>query len=182
MATTTKKKNPTRQGKNGAKASKGSSARTKTSNGRAAQAQRSRANGSRSQSRNGSRASSNGAKAASSAKEATKSRGQDTVEGVSSLAQKAKAPLVAGGAALAGVAGAIALNATRNRKHKVLGISLPKHTGFKLPKSNGRKLDVKKASAAVTDAAKHADRFGQRVSNVASTVQQVSETTEKAAK
>ena len=64
----------------------------------------------------------------------------------------------------------------------MLGVSLPKRSGFKLPKSNGLKLDVKKASSAVTDAAKRADRLGQRVSNVASTVQQVSGTTEKAAK
>jgi methyl-accepting chemotaxis protein len=63
----------------------------------------------------------------------------------------------------------------------VLGITMPKRNGIKLPKG-GLKLDARKISSAVTDAAKRADQIGQRVSTVASGVQQVSESAEKAAK
>lgn len=82
------------------------------------------------------------------------------------LARKAKVPLLASGAALAGVAGAIV--ATRSgKRHKVLGISMPE--------PNGMKSDARKISAAVVDAAKRADRFGQGVSRVASSVRDAGE-------
>lgn len=89
------------------------------------------------------------------------------------LARKAKVPLLASGAALAGLAGAIV--ATRSgRRHKVLGISMPKN-GISMPKTNGMKSDAQKISAAVVDAAKRADRFGQGVSRVASSVRDAGE-------
>jgi len=89
------------------------------------------------------------------------------------LARKAKVPLLASGAALAGVAGAIV--ATRSgRRHKVLGISMPKN-GISMPETNGMKSDARKISAAVVDAAKRADRFGQGVSRVASSVRDAGE-------
>lgn len=89
------------------------------------------------------------------------------------MARKAKVPLLASGAALAGVAGAIV--ATRSgKRHKVLGISLPKN-GISMPKTNGMKSDARKISAAVVDAAKRADRFGQGVSRVASSVRDAGE-------
>jgi hypothetical protein len=98
---------------------------------------------------------------------------------VAPLARKAKVPLLASGAALAGVAGAIV--ATRSgRRRKVLGISVPK--GVSMSKVNGMKPDAKKISGAVVDAAKRADRFGQRVSRVASSVRDVGETANEAAK
>lgn len=82
------------------------------------------------------------------------------------MARKAKVPLLASGAVLAGVAGAIV--ATRSgKRHKVLGISMPK--------TNGMKSDARKVSAAVVDAAKRADRFGQGVSRVASSVRDAGE-------
>jgi methyl-accepting chemotaxis protein len=83
-------------------------------------------------------------------------------------------PLIAGGAALTGLAGAVVLGARSGRRRKVLGVSLPKR--------NGLKVDAEKISAAVTDAAKRADQFGQRVSRVAGSVRQVSETANEAAK
>jgi hypothetical protein len=91
--------------------------------------------------------------------------------------------LIAGGAALAGVAGAAAMNARSNRRRKVLGVPIRK-PGLKLNglRRNGLKVDAQKLSSAVSDAAKRADRFGQRVSSVASGVQQVSETANKEAK
>jgi hypothetical protein len=92
---------------------------------------------------------------------------------VAPLARKAKVPLLASGAALAGVAGAIA--ATRSgRRHKLLGVSMPKN-GISMPKTNGMKSDARKISAAVVDAAKRADRFGQGVSRVAGSVRDAGE-------
>ena len=58
-----------------------------------------------------------------------------------------------------------------------------RRNGFKLPgRSGGLKRDARKVTSAVADAAKRADSFGQRLSKVASTVQQVSETDDEAAK
>jgi len=98
---------------------------------------------------------------------------------VGPLVRKAKVPLLASGAALAGVAGAVV--ATRSgRRHKVLGIAMPKRVPR--PKLNGMKPDAEKISGAVVDAAKRADRLGQGVSRVASSLRDVGETTNKAAK
>jgi hypothetical protein len=105
---------------------------------------------------------------------------------VGPLARKAKVPLLASGAALAGVAGAIV--ATRSGKRpKVLGISVPKGvskgvSNVSMPHLNGKKPDAKKISGAVVDAAKRADQFGQGVSRVASSVRNVGETANDAAK
>lgn len=138
---------------------------------------------------NGSSGSSK-AKAKASGKAASSSNGvADSVKrgaaGVAPIARKAKVPLLASGAALAGVGGAIV--ATRSgRRHKVLGISMPKH-GISMPKMNGVKLngvkpDARKISAVVVDAAKRADRFGQDVSRVAGSVRDAGEAANKVAK
>jgi hypothetical protein len=82
--------------------------------------------------------------------------------------------LIAGGLAIAGVAGAVALNA-RSSRRKVLGVSLPRPTRLK-------KIDAGKVAATVTDAAKRADQFGQRVSRAANRVQMVSETADRMGK
>jgi hypothetical protein len=80
-----------------------------------------------------------------------------------------------------GLAGAAVVNARSNRRRKMLGVSLPKANGLKVPK-RGLSLDVQKITSTVTDAAKRADQVGKRVSSVANSVQQVSETAGKAAK
>jgi hypothetical protein len=86
-----------------------------------------------------------------------------------------KVPLLASGAALVGVAGAIAAAHNHSgKRHKVLGVPMPK--------ADGMKPDAKKISEAVVDAAKRADRFGKGVSRVASTVRDVGETANKAAR
>jgi outer membrane murein-binding lipoprotein Lpp len=95
-------------------------------------------------------------------------------EGVGPLVRKAKVPLLASGAALVGVAGAVAATAHSKKRHRVLGVSMPK--------ANGMKPDAKKISEAVVDIAKRADQLGQGVSRVASSVQGVGETANKAAK
>jgi len=130
---------------------------------------------------------------AENAKDAVRDGAENAAEGVATVAQKAKTPLIAGGAALAGLAGAgVAgvLAARSGRRRKVLGISMPKRNGLSMaklgklavPKRNGFKTDAQKIAGAVSDSAKRADDFGQRVSKVARTVQGVSETTEQAAK
>jgi len=88
--------------------------------------------------------------------------------------KKAKAPLIASGVAIAGLAGAVALNA-RSGRRKVLGVTMPRGNVLK-------KVDARKIPGAISDAAKRADRFGQGVSRVANSVQMVSETADKAAK
>ena len=103
-----------------------------------------------------------------------------------------KMPLIAGGAALAGLAGAAVVAAAASRssgRKKVLGVKLPKQSGFSLPtpslslpKRNGFKGDAHKVASAVTDVAKRADKFGQGVSKVATSVQNVSETADQAVK
>ena len=98
---------------------------------------------------------------------------------VGPLVRKAKVPLLASGAALAGVAGAVVASRS-GKRHKVLGISTPRHVPR--PKLNGMKPDAKKISGAVVDAAERADRFGRSVSRVASSVRDVGETANKAAK
>jgi hypothetical protein len=98
---------------------------------------------------------------------------------VGPLVRKAKVPLLASGAALAGVAGAVVASRS-GRRHKVLGISMPKRAPR--PKLNGMKPDAEAVSSAVIDAAKRAERFGQGVSRVAGSVRDVGETANKAAK
>jgi hypothetical protein len=95
------------------------------------------------------------------------------------VVRKAKVPLVASGAAVAGVAGAVVLSRTGGKRRKVLGVKVPK---VQMPKRNDLAGDAKKIAGAVTDAAKRADHFGQRMSSVANSVQKVSETATDAAK
>jgi len=115
-------------------------------------------------------------------KDTVASGAHSAADGVSTVAQKAKVPLLAGGAALAGLAGAAVLNARSNHRRKVLGVSMPRRNKFAMPRRNGFKGNARKVTGAITDAAKRADRFGQRVSRVASSVQDVSETANDATK
>jgi hypothetical protein len=143
----------------------------------------SKSNGSSRSSTKATKAKARSAKA--SAKSAQSSNGSNGVangvadsvkrgaKGIPPLAGKAKVPLLASGAALAGVAGAIAA-ARSGKRHRVMGVPMPR--------ANGMKPDPKKIGDAVVDAAKRADRFGQGVSRVASTVRDVGETANKAAK
>jgi hypothetical protein len=129
----------------------------------------------RAKSKASAKAKTNGAPTAKKAAGNGSSANGSVASGFPELARKAKVPLVASGAALVGVAGAIA--ATRSHKsngHKVLGISLPKGDGIK--------PDAKKVSDAVVGAAQRTERFAQGVSRVASSVRDVGETANKVAK
>jgi hypothetical protein len=123
---------------------------------------------------------SNGAGSGSIA-DSVKHGAQGAVNGAGSVLQKAKLPLLAGGAAVAGVAGAVLASKTGGRR-KVLGVSMPKRSKLSLPKKNGLKPDARKVTSAVTDAAKRADDFGQGVSRIASSVKKVGEAADEAVK
>ncbi|HVY95982.1 MAG TPA: hypothetical protein VHA54_03380 [Solirubrobacterales bacterium] len=125
------------------------------------------------------KAKGNGAKAPSSA---GSNGAQSHSNGAAPIMQKAKVPLIAGGAAVAGVAGAVIAATRTGGKRKVLGVSVPKRSKLSLPKRNGLKSDAHKVASAVTDAAKRADSFGQGVSRIASSVQKVGESADEAVK
>lgn len=105
----------------------------------------------------------------------------DAINGAGPVLQKAKLPLLAGGAAVAGVAGAVLASKTGGRR-KVLGVSVSKRSKLSLPKKNGFKPDARKVTSAVTDVAKRADDFGQGVSRIASSVKKVGEAADEAVK
>jgi hypothetical protein len=142
-----------------------------------------RASGSASKAKSKSRDSSsesNGSRSESIA-DSVKHGAQGAVNGAGSALQKAKLPLLAGGAAVAGVAGAVLASKTGGRR-KVLGVSMPKRSKLSLPKKNGFKPDARKVTSAVTDAAKRADDFGQGVSRIASSVKKAGEAADEAVK
>ena len=157
------------QTKSSASRRRASSSRTRSS-----KTSSSRSNASRTRSGNRARPSPNGASGAESIKETVKAGTQSSAQRVAAFAKKAKTPLLTSGAALAGAAGATLLAARSRRRNKVLGASLPKR--------NGLKVDAQKITEAIADAAKRADRMGQRVSRVANGVQTVSETANATAK
>jgi hypothetical protein len=151
MATT---KTPTKKAK--AKTSKTPS----TSKAKTASSRRSKASSSRS--KNGApaaqRSSGNGASSHGVVDELKAAR--DTVGDVGKKAasttgkavSKAKVPLIASGAALAGVAGGLALNSTRSKGTKVLGVKMPK-TKVKI-----RSKDLVKAADRVAGAGEQIGR------------------------
>jgi hypothetical protein len=113
--------------------------------------------------------------------DSVKQGAQGALNGAGSVVQKAKLPLLAGGAAVAGVAGAV-LASKSGGKRKVLGVSMPKRSKLSLPKKNGFKPDARKMTKAVTDAAKRADDFGQGMSRIASSVKKAGEAADEAVK
>lgn len=125
------------------------------------------------------------------------SNGSGSGSTVGAVAEKAKLPLLATGAALAGAAAVIATKNGHHKQRKVLGVPVPKGgkphvpkvgvpkvdlSKVSMPKGKGLKGDVRRAAGAVTDAARQADRIGKRISQVASSVQAVGEATDDAAK
>ncbi len=121
---------------------------TRKSSGRKATATKSRANGASSQAKSShSNGVANGVgDGAKAVRDAVGSAGKEAGHAVS----KAKIPLLAGGAAVAGTVGGLVLGASRSGD-KVLGIKLPKSKRVKL-----RSRDFSKA-------AKEVGRFGENV-------------------
>ncbi len=126
-------------------------------------------------------ASNSGSNGSGSVADSVKHGAQGAINGAGPVLQKVKVPLVAGGAAVAGIAGAVIVSRSGG-KRKVLGVSVPKRSKMHLPKKNGFKPDARKVTKAVTDAAKRADDFGQGVSRIASSVKKVGEVTDEAVK
>jgi hypothetical protein len=140
-----------------------------------------RATGSASKTKAKSRDSSPESNGSGSITDSVKHGAQGAINGAGPILQKAKLPLLAGGAAVAGVTGAVLASKTGG-KRKVLGVSVPKRSKLSLPKKNGFKPDARKVTSAVTDAAKRADDFGQGVSRIASSVKKVGEAADEAVK
>ena len=111
---------------------------------------------------------------AESLKDTVTSGAQGAAGEITTVARKAKVPLLASGVALAGATVAAVVTKRSGKRRKVLGVSVPKRNGFK--------ADARKITGVVSDAAKHADRFGQVMSRVANSVQKVSETADEAVK
>jgi hypothetical protein len=181
-----------RQRKSGSRSQRSGSSNSAARSGNSASARRSgasraRASAQSSNGRGATRARSRATPRSRPARKPTRSSAKATsspVGKVADAAQKAKAPLIAGGVTVVGVAGAaVGLALRSSSRRKVLGIPVSRRSGLKLPgRSGGPKRDARKLASAVNDAAKRADHFGQRVSSIANTVQQVSETAEGAAK
>ena len=128
--------------------------------------------------------SANGRGTLESVTDTVSSGAQNTAQGIAGAVKKAKTPLIAGGAVIAGLAGAAALNALSSRR-KVLGVKMPRGDGLKkaFPDASAlKKLDARDVTGTVSEAARRADRFAKRVSSVANSVEMVSETADKAVK
>jgi hypothetical protein len=149
-----------------------------------------RPGGSGAKARNGASASGNGGGAAAK----SSSNGSDAGGTIGAVVDKAKLPLLATGAVVAGAAAVIATKgaAGGRKQHKVLGVPVPKRSKSHLPKvsvpkvglpkGKGLKGDVRRAAGAVTDVAGKADEIGKRISRVANSVQAVGSATDDAAK
>jgi hypothetical protein len=145
--------------------------------------------------RNGASATGDGRGAAAKAS----SNGSGDGGTLGTVVDKAKLPLLATGAVVAGAAAVIATKgaAGGRKQHKLLGVPVPKRSKSHLPKvsvpkvgvpkvglpkGKGLKGDVRRAAGALTDAAGKADEIGKRISRVASSVQAVGSATDDAAK
>jgi hypothetical protein len=147
--TTTKRAKPAKKSRaSSTSKAKAKAKTTRKASGRKATATKSRANGAGSQTKSShSNGVANGVgDGAKAVRDAVGSAGKEAGHAVS----KAKLPLLAGGAAVAGTVGGLVLGASRSGD-KVLGIKLPKSKRVKL-----RSRDFSKA-------AKEVGRFGENV-------------------
>jgi hypothetical protein len=111
---------------------------------------------------------------AESLKDTVTSGAQGAAGEITTVARKAKVPLLASGVALAGATVATVVTKRSGKRRKVLGVSMPNRNGFK--------ADARKITGTISDAAKRADHFGRGMSRVANSVQTVSETADEAVK
>jgi hypothetical protein len=97
-----------------------------------------------------------------SARKAVQHTAREAGGTVGKAASKAKLPLVASGAAVAGAVGGLAVGAHQARRHKVLGMAM-------------RQPQVKVRSRDLANAAKEVGSFGAQMGRLASELQQVRE-------
>ncbi len=110
-----------------------------------------------------SKSSSNAAGRMDTTRHAVEDKAKGAGRAVGSAVSKAKVPLVAGGAALAGAAGGLALGARQMRRHRRIGMTMP------------RRPQVKVNSRDIAKAAKEVGSFGAQVGHLASELQQARE-------
>jgi hypothetical protein len=109
---------------------------------------------------------SNGRARVGAARKAVENSTKEAGQTVSKAASNAKTPLLASGAALAGVAGGLAIGAMRSRRshsHKLLGLKIPQ----------GKR--VKTGSRDVAKAAREVGTLSQHVSELATELRHVRE-------
>lgn len=132
--------------------SRSSSSKSRTS-GKSANASRAR-----------SKPSTNSTARVDSARRAIEDKAKDAGQAVGSAASKAKVPLIAGGAALAGAAGGVALGVRQARHHGKMGMAVP------------RRPQLKVSSRDLAKAAKEVGTFGAQMGHLASELQRTRET------
>jgi hypothetical protein len=138
-------------------------ARASTKRSRSPKKSQARSKGSagRSRASSGNRAS-NGKGGVNAARQAVVSTTKETSHTVGRVASKAKTPLLAGGAALAGAAGGLAIGSMQSRR-KVLGVKMPQHKRVRI-----RSRDVARAAREV-------GTFGQHLGELATEMRQARE-------
>src|SRR3954451_5731558 len=90
-------------------------------------------------------AGSNGASNGHGSTQAVKDAVMSGVHGAADVARKAKTPLIASGAAVAGVAGAVVLSQSGGKKKKVLGVPVPKRSKLNAAKRHVPKVHMPKS-------------------------------------
>jgi uncharacterized protein HemX len=98
-----------------------------------------------------------------SARHAVEEKAKDAGQAVAETASKAKVPLLAGGAALAGAAGGLAFGTRQAHRHKRRGIAVP------------RRPQLKVDSHDLAKAAKEVGAFGAQMGHLASELQRTRE-------
>lgn len=88
--------------------------------------------------------------------------------GVARAARKVKTPLIAGGAALAGAAGGLALGTRQSRSSKVMGVRMPRRP----------RMRMRMGSRGLAKAAKGVGEFGAQMGELASELRKNREQTD----
>jgi hypothetical protein len=147
----------TTRGRTATRSKSGNSSRRAASSSRRSNAQRSTAKP------RSSRGNANGGGRIEEARKAVTSTAQDAGQAVGTAAGRAKVPLLAGGAALAGIAGGVAIGARGLRRRKVLGVPVP------------RRSVLKSSTKNLAEAAKEAGKLGRQMGELSSEVHKTRE-------
>jgi hypothetical protein len=143
--------------------SKGSQANRRSNSGRSA--------ASSSRPRSKARSSANGKGPVATAKKTVGKGARSTASTVSTAADKARVPLMAGGAAVAGLVGGAALAGRNRRGRKVLGMPVPR--GLSMPRPRNGGSTAKALGSAAKEVAKAGYRFGELTTEVRKTREQI---------
>jgi hypothetical protein len=144
--------------------SRGSSSRSKNrSSNRSKSSPSTKSQSSPSTKSQSSSSKSNGVGRVDSARKAVEHTAKDAGHAVGRAASKAKVPLMTGGAALMGAAGGMALGVRQTRRHRRIGMAIP------------RRPQVKVKSRDLAKAAKEVGSFGAQMGQLASELQRARE-------